>query len=235
MKHPSWSITIITVLGFGLTLSAAYWQFKRADYKRELESRFMVMQARDTLNLNRDFDPSMELEFQKVEAHGTLDSSHRMILDNRILRGQAGYEVLVPLSMTNSDAVVLVNLGWIPRGRNLGQLPDLDIPRSTVLVTGTAVRPGLGALELSDVTIEGDVWQNLDLARYRAIHSIGVIDYVIQSDSIDGIESKFERLWSKPSFGIDTHLSYAGQWILFGFLILFLYIYYGFIKQKDDA
>ncbi|OUT76006.1 MAG: hypothetical protein CBB82_09000 [Betaproteobacteria bacterium TMED22] len=235
MKHPSWTITIIALLGFGLTLSAAYWQFKRADYKRELESRFIEMQAKVSLDLNKTLDPSLELEFRRVNAYGTLDASQRMILDNRIRRGQAGYEVLVPLSITDSDAVILVNLGWIPRGRNLGQLPDIVIPRSPVVVKGTIVRPGLGALELSDVTIEGDIWQNLDLVRYRSLHSIDVLDYVIQSDPIKGVSTNFEQLWSKPSFGIDTHLSYAGQWIMFAFLILFFYIYYGFIKQRRDA
>lgn len=235
MKHPSWIITIIALLGFGLTLSAAYWQFKRADYKRDLESRFIAMQARDTLSLNQNIDLSLDLEFQRVEVRGTLNAAKRMILDNRIRRGQAGYEVLVPLSIAESNAVILINLGWIPRGRNLGQLPDIDIPKDLVLVRGTAVKPGLGALELSEVTIEGDVWQNLDLARYRLVHSIAVLDYVIQVDSVEGVTTNFERVWSDPSFGIETHLSYAGQWILFNFLILFLYIYYGFIKQQRDA
>ena len=133
-----------------------------------------------------------------------------MILDNRIRRGQAGYEVLVPLSIAESNAVILVNLGWIPRGRSLGQLPDIDIPKDLVLVTGTAVKPGSGALELSEVTIEGDIWQNLDLARYRLVHSIAVLDYVVQVDSIEGVTTNFERVWSDPSFGIETHLSYAG-------------------------
>ncbi|MDC1311836.1 SURF1 family protein [Burkholderiales bacterium] len=233
MKHPSWTITIIAVLGLGLTLSAAYWQFKRADHKQKIESRFVVMQTKEPLNLNKQFDPFMELEFQRVEAYGILDASYKMILDNRIRRGQAGYEVLVPLSINESDVVILVNLGWIPRGRKLGQLPDIEVPRSPVFVTGTAVKPGLGALELSDVTIEGDIWQNLDLARYRSMHSIAVLDYVVQGTLIDGVTTKFEQLWSKPSFGINTHLSYAGQWMLFSLLIIFFYIYYGFIKQRD--
>ena len=235
MKHPSWTITLIALLGFGLTLTAAYWQFKRADHKRELESRFTAMQARDALDLNKILYPSLDLEFQRVKVRGSLDATHRMILDNRIRRGQAGYEVLFPLLIAESNVSILVNLGWIARGRSLGQLPYIDIPTDLVVVNGTAVKPGLGALELSEVTIEGDIWQNLDLARYRLAHSIDVLDYVIQVESVEGVTTKFERGWSEPSFGIETHLSYAGQWILFSLLILFLYIYYGFFKQQRDA
>ena len=91
MKHPSSIITIIALLGFGLTLSAAYWQFKRADYKRDLESRFITMQARDTLSLNENIDLSLDLEFQRVEVRGTLDASKRMVLDNRIRRGRSWF------------------------------------------------------------------------------------------------------------------------------------------------
>ena len=107
------------------------------------------------------------------------------------------------------------------------------MPDSVVSVSGTAVIPGLGALELSDNVVAGDIWQNLDLKRYRSLYSLDVIDYVIQGDAVEGVTNIFERTWSKRSFGILKHLSYAGQWVLFSFLTLFLYIYYGFIKQNE--
>ena len=233
MRHPSWIITIIAVFTLGLTLSAAYWQFQRADYKRTLESRFIAMQAEEVVDLNNAVDFVSGLEFRRVVAKGKFDSSRRIVLDNRIRRGQAGYEVLVPLMLADSNDIVLVNLGWIPRGRNFGQLPNIAIPDSVVSVSGTAVRPGLGALELSDNVVAGDIWQNLDLKRYRSLYSLDVIDYVIQGDAVEGVTNIFERTWSKRSFGILKHLSYAGQWVLFSFLTLFLYIYYGFIKQNE--
>lgn len=233
MRHPSWIITIIAVFTLGLTLSAAYWQFQRADYKRTLESRFIAMQAEEVVDLNNAVDFVSGLEFRRVVAKGKFDSTRRIVLDNRIRRGQAGYEVLVPLMLADSNDIVLVNLGWIPRGRNFGQLPNIAIPDSVVSVSGTAVRPGLGALELSDNVVAGDIWQNLDLKRYRSLYSLDVIDYVIQGDAVEGVTNIFERTWSKRSFGILKHLSYAGQWVLFSFLTLFLYIYYGFIKQNE--
>ncbi|MDA0237206.1 MAG: SURF1 family protein [Proteobacteria bacterium] len=233
MRHPSWVITIIALLIIGLTLFAAYWQFQRADYKRTLESRFIAIQAEEVLNLNKARDLSSDFEFRRVTAQGVFDSSRRMILDNRIRRGQAGYEVLVPLLLTGSSDVVLINLGWIPRGREFGQVPSIDMPEGVVLVSGTAVKPGLGSLELSNNTVAGDIWQNLDLKRYRSLYSLDVLDYVIQGDAVDGVTNIFERTWSNPSFGIVKHLSYAGQWILFSILTLFLYIYYGFIKQHE--
>ena len=233
MRHPSWIITIIALFTLGLTLSAAYWQFQRADYIRTLESRFIAMQAEEVVDLNNAVDFVSGLEFRRVVAKGKFDSSRRIVLDNRIRRGQAGYEVLVPLMLADSNDIVLVNLGWIPRGRNFGQIPNIAMPDSVVSVSGTAVIPGLGALELSDNVVAGDIWQNLDLKRYRSLYSLDVIDYVIQGDAVEGVTNIFERTWSKRSFGILKHLSYAGQWVLFSFLTLFLYIYYGFIKQNE--
>ena len=233
MRHPNWIITIIALFTFGLTLSAAYWQFQRADYKRRQESQYLSMQAEEVVNLNDTLDLLSDFEFRRVTAEGVFDDSRRMVLDNRIRRGQAGYEVLVPLLLVGSSDIILVNLGWIPRGREFGQLPNIDMPEGIVSVSGTAVKPGLGALELSDNTLDGDIWQNLDLERYRSLYSLDVLDYVIQGDAVNGVTDIFERTWATPSFGILKHFSYAGQWILFSLLTLFLYIYYGFIKQNE--
>ena len=233
MRHPSWIITIMAVITLGLTLAAAYWQFQRADYKRTLEAQFIAMQAEGVVNLNNAVDLVSGLEFRRVIATGKFDASRRMVLDNRIRRGQAGYEVLVPLTLVDSNDIVLVNLGWIPRGREFGQIPKIAMPDSVVSVSGTAVKPGLGALELSENVIAGDIWQNLDLKRYRSLYSLDVLDYVIQGDAVEGVTNIFERTWSSRSFGILKHLSYAGQWAFFSFLTLFLYIYYGFIKQNE--
>jgi cytochrome oxidase assembly protein ShyY1 len=102
-------------------------------------------------------------------------------------------------------------------------------------VTGTIVKPGFGALELSENTVDGEIWQNLDLSRYRLRTSLNVLNYVIQVEGAENFDTQFERTWPKRSFGIETHLSYAGQWLFFSFMTLFFYIYYGFIKQQDKT
>jgi len=107
------------------------------------------------------------------------------------------------------------------------------VPNGVVTVVGTAIVPGRGALELSDEIIEGRVWQNLILSRYREQQQLDILDFVIQeeSDKDDGINRK----WAAPGFGIETHQSYAVQWLLFATLIIFFYFYYGFIRKKPDS
>ncbi|MBT5670475.1 SURF1 family protein [Burkholderiales bacterium] len=235
MRHPSWTVTFIAILTFGLTLSAAYWQLQRAEHKEALELRFNRMQTKDILDLNTDINSSKDIEYRRVVVTGILDASKRMILDNRIRRGQAGYELLMPFSLTGSENIILINLGWIPRGRVFGEIPDLKTPDGVIKVTGTIVKPGFGALELSENTVDGEIWQNLDLSRYRLRTSLNVLNYVIQVEGAENFDTQFERTWPKRSFGIETHLSYAGQWLFFSFMTLFFYIYYGFIKQQDKT
>jgi surfeit locus 1 family protein len=98
------------------------------------------------------------------------------------------------------------------------------------MVTGTAVLPGRGALELSDEVVEGRVWQNLNLARFRDKQQLNVLDFIVHEDS--GVDDGLNRNWPEPGFGIEIHQSYTGQWLLFSVLIIFFYFYYGFVRKR---
>ncbi|UCD69122.1 MAG: SURF1 family protein [Betaproteobacteria bacterium] len=220
------------LLGFALTLSASYWQFGRAETKAQLLQEYLARQAMAPHNLNASIPGKEALVHRRVRVEGQYVLEKAILLDNRIRGGAAGYEVIVPLQISRTGQYLLINRGWIERGRDRTVVPAIDAPSGTVTVTGTTDLPGRGALELSDEVIEGRIWQNLNLARYRNKHQLNVLDFVVQeeSDRDDGIS----RDWAAPGFGIETHRSYAVQWLLFAALIVFLYVYYGFVRNKTD-
>ena len=230
MLRSNWIISLIAILSLCLTLSASYWQFQRADYKRQLETRFENMQMAEILELNTNEAFEGNVVYRKVASKGKFYEPGLIALDNQIRRGQAGYEIFAPLLFEELEGGVLVSLGWIPREREFGELPEFDIPDGPVVIGGTIVEIGVGGIELSDVTINGNIWQNIDLDRYRSLFSIDVVDFVIQADESSFGGEFFERSRPEFSFGREKHLSYAGQWLLFSLLIGFFYIYYGFIR-----
>ena len=74
-------------------------------------------------------DPA--LQWRQVEAIGTYDAAHTVLVRNRPHRAGSndptdGYEVLVPLRLDDGSAL-LVDRGWLPsgsRGTNPAQAPD---------------------------------------------------------------------------------------------------------------
>jgi len=229
---PGWVPTVAALIGLAVTLSASYWQFGRAASKAELRQQYLARQPMAPHDLNASVPGNDALVHRKVQVTGRYSPDKAILLDNRIRAGAAGYEVVVPLQMAGKSRYVLINRGWVGQGRDRTVQPAIEVPGGMVTVTGTAIFPGRGALELSDQVIEGRVWQNLNLARYRDIQQLDVLDFVVQeeSDRDDGIS----RDWAAPGFGIETHQSYAVQWLLFAALIVFFYIYYGFVRKKTD-
>ena len=227
---PGWVPTIAALIALSLTLSAAYWQYGRAQYKIELREQYMARLAMPPLRLNDAIPPPEMASFRKVQVSGEYVPEKAILLDNKVSEGAPGYEIVAPLRISGSDRFVLIDRGWVSRGRDRSDQPVIRLPQGIVMVTGTAVLPGRGALELSNVVVEGRVWQNLNLARFRDLQHLDVLGFIVQEQS--GEDDGLKRDWPQPGFGIEMHESYTGQWLLFSALIIFLYVYYGFLKKR---
>ncbi|MGD2140754.1 MAG: SURF1 family protein [Burkholderiales bacterium] len=227
---PGWIPTIAALVALSLTLSAAYWQFGRARQKEALLQEYLSRQAMPALELGEPFPADNVISYRKVSINGRYLPAKAILLDNKIRNGVPGYEIVAPLQISGTNRTVLINRGWVEGSRDRSRLPAIDLPEGVVTVTGTAVLPGRGALELSEDVIDGPLWQNLNLERYRQRQRLDVANFVVQeeSDRNDGIS----RVWAAPGFGIEMHRSYTGQWLLFSALIVFFYIYYGFFRRK---
>ncbi|MEU0488777.1 SURF1 family protein [Nocardiopsis sp. NPDC006139] len=81
-----------------------------------------------------DVDPADR--WRAVEASGTWDTEHEILLRNRDGSGGVGFHVLTPL-VTEEGPALLVNRGWIPRGETALDTPEIPpAPSGTVEVTG---------------------------------------------------------------------------------------------------
>jgi surfeit locus 1 family protein len=226
-------VTVAALLGLALTLSASYWQFGRASDKAALLEQYSTRQAMTPLDLATGVPTVEDVAHRKAHVFGAFVPEKAILLDNKLRGGAAGYEIVIPLQIAAEGRYVLINRGWVGRGRDRSDLPEIKVPDGPVTVVGVAVVPGRGALELSDEIVEGRVWQNLNLQRYRERQRLDILNFVIQeeSDREDGIN----RDWPVPGFGIQTHQSYAVQWLLFATLIIFFYGYYGFFRRKTSS
>lgn len=216
-----------TVLGFAAAVALGSWQLDRASTKLELKARYDARAAGPAINVPREPLPAADVDLRRVVAVGTFDPRHTIYIDNRIRRGVPGYEVVTPLRLEGGELYVLVNRGWVARTEERTQLPRVATPDAKVSVSGVAVIPRPRTLELTDAVIEGRIWQNLTVERYRAAVPIAIQPFMIRQDS--ALEDGLVREWQAPDFGVEKHYGYAFQWFALAATIL---VFYGITRYK---
>jgi surfeit locus 1 family protein len=229
--NPSLWSTLAAAAGIAATIALGYWQLGRAHEKSGLMIAREAALKQPPIHLGQVPVDAAAVEEHPVEARGRFDARGMVLLDNRVRSGLAGYEVIMPLGLEGGATHVLVNRGWVPGTGDRARLPEIDTPAGEVRIEGLAVVPGRRIYELSDDRIEGRVWQNLTLERYRAHTGYALQPIMIQqtNDIGDGLV----REWPTPARSINVHRSYAFQWFALAGAIARAYI--GFAFRRDPA
>lgn len=206
-------------------LALANWQLNRAHEKEALAARLATL-AKDTpVTIPVSELNAQDVEWRRVTARGRFEPRYGLLIDNRIYRGVAGYHVVMPLELGDKSGgmrYVLVNRGWIAGNPDRTKLPEVRTPEGVVEIAGLATTPSRRFLELSSQTVEGKVWQNLTLERYRKAFPIALQPIVIQQES--ALDDGLVREWDPPNLGVDRHYGYAFQWLAMAVTILVIYL-----------
>ena len=222
--------TIAAAVGVALTVALGYWQLGRAAEKRETKARYEVQASQPPIHVGSEELPARDIDLRHVEAHGVFEPRFGIFVDNRIHHGVPGYYVVMPLRLDGSERFVLVNRGWIARPALRSELPQVRTPREAVTVSGTAIIPSRRFFELSNAVIEGAIWQNLTIERYRNAMPISVQPFVIQQ--VSALDDGLVREWDPPDFGIDRHYGYAFQWFALAATIIGFYVVTHFRRKR---
>jgi len=216
-----WSSVAAGIM-LSLTLWLGNWQLNRAREKLELEARLEELAKQPPVSVPATQVNPDEYRFRHVEVQGRFAEPYTIYLDNRIHHGIAGYQVIAPLQIGDSRTYVLVNRGWVARTMERTELPKIPMPQGQVKISGIAVIPSKKIVELSTQTVEGKIWQNLVLERYRKTVPFEIQPIVIeqQSDAADGLV----RDWERPDLGVNMHRGYAFQWFALAAAVVILYM-----------
>jgi surfeit locus 1 family protein len=204
-----------------LTLSLARWQVHRGDEKEARQALLDARVAGAPLTLGGPVDSAEPLLYRRVRASGEWIARGQVFIDNQIVGGRAGYHVVTPLQLSGNAGAVLVNRGWIARGPDYPRAPAVAVPPGPVQVSGLATLPPKRYLELGAQTVQGEVWQNLSLERYRAQTGIAILPVVVLADAATpGLTPVRE----KPDAGVEKHREYALTWLSLAATTLALWI-----------
>jgi cytochrome oxidase assembly protein ShyY1 len=156
------------------------------------------------------------VEWRPVLLTGEYLVEEQLLVRNRPRNSAAGFEVLVPLRLTDGT-VFVVDRGWVPGGAT-PDAPD-SVPAAPTGAVTVVVRlkpgepeiPGRGAPEGQLATVRlPDVAALVDAPTYTGMYGLLV------SEDPAPAESPLPAF--KPVEDEGPHLSYALQWIVFGIM-----------------
>ena len=220
--RPSLWPTLAAVAGIALTVALGNCQLGRGNEKAAFAEGIEAANRDALIELSRNEVKADDVAWRRIEASGRFEPKYAVLIDNRILHGVAGYYVVMPLRIGDSERYVLVNRGWVAGTDSRRTLPNIATPAGVVRVVGLATVPSKRYLELSSKVADGNVWQNLTLERYRAAVSIPIQPVVIQQEN--EIDDGLKREWSAPDLGVDKHYAYAFQWYALAAALLIFYV-----------
>jgi surfeit locus 1 family protein len=241
---PWWAVALALLAALGF-LQLGRWQWHRADQKRALAAAFEAGMAAPVTALGER--PSAALpRYAQVSVTGIYDASHQFLLDNLIVNGQVGYEVLTPMQL-GDGRWLMVNRGWVALpGHSRARLPAIGLPEGQArTVSGrldelpvNALASGRAAPSGSDQAGAGAGsadWPKRTsfptVAELAATlgHPLEPRQLLLAADATDG----YLRDWKPASagFGPERHLSYAIQWWGLGALSLFLLVFMNLEKK----
>jgi cytochrome oxidase assembly protein ShyY1 len=225
----------LVVAGIGIALGN--WQTRRAEEKIAVAEAIAARSQLDPLPLKTLSENAVPEEFRPITVEGSFVGDWPMYLDNRPSNGKAGFYLLMPLRVSGSERVVLVQRGWFPRDpQDRQRLPSIPVPQDEVKVTGR-VRSSVGKLmQLGETPVlkPGVIAQNVSIEALAAASKLPLQNFIIEqtNDLSDGLV----RDWPLPSAGVDTHRAYAFQWYALSAAAFLFFIVTGFRRaSKPNA
>ena len=231
-----WVILLAALAGMAVTASLGRWQLGRAAQKEAIaQARHdqAALPELDGLTLAQTGQSLLErnaLVYRRLALKGLWLDGHTVYLDNRQMNGRPGFYVVTPLRLLDSEAVVLVQRGWVPRNfQDRTALPPLQTPEQPVTVHGQLVPWPSKVYDFGEMET-GSIRQNLIFEDYRLQTRLPLLELSVQQSDADS--EGLLRAWPEIASGVEKHYGYAFQWFGLSGLIALLYVWFQIVQPR---
>jgi surfeit locus 1 family protein len=230
---PTWFMTLLAMTLFILFIALGRWQLERADLKRDIQNRFVEQLQQPYKHMVLESERDDSFAYRKIKLKGYYRTDQSILIDNRVHKGHAGYHILQPFFIDNTQRAVLVNRGWVAADYDRAILPDIKPPVVADQVEGVVTIPSTGGFRMGAVEITGSWPQRLpyiDLQKIQQGIKYELLPYVIwlSPDVQDYYVREWKPVWSSP----EKSEAYATQWFSFAGIIFILYVALNFSKTS---
>ncbi len=223
--------SIITAIAFCILVSLGLWQLQRGEEKQELVQKIRATQELPPTALTNSVVDAKEMSYRTFLLTGKVARETLFYWDNRIVQGQVGYQIIVPVR--SNLGWLLVDFGWVKGTGDRQRLPDVVLPEALSEAPIKLWRPLKNKLIQETLSIESP-WpklvQEINVPLLEAHFGEQVLPVVAVMDRhTGGFVSNYKPVVLPP----EKHLAYAIQW--FGLAIAVLVVFIVAVRTKNDG
>jgi surfeit locus 1 family protein len=211
-----WPWVLINVFVLALLLGLSFWQWQRAAEKTQTLARIADWQQQGAVDIarlstiNATSRDGVQLDFM-----GRWLSPMVWLVDNKMVNGRIGYDVLIAVEDTSgleNAAALLVNLGWVAAPLQRDVLPAVNIP-AELRVQGIFRTRIKGVLLGTNIENKG-VWpmriQQVDVESLSAYFKRPLVAGLAYQEKNSPFLLHYRPVILPP----ERHKAYALQWFL---------------------
>jgi len=214
---------VLFIFGLPLLVSLGFWQLSRASEKEQALRVFEEQRVAAPAPIaSIAASEASTLDGRRVLLRGHYLPEKSFLLDNRILAGRVGYELLMPFADV-SGVTVMVNRGWLQAPPTRDQLPSIDTPAGELELRGEIHVP------LSDATVDimatagwPSVIQNVDVAALGARAALSTFAHLVRLEP--GQPGVTDADWPRVNMAPERHRAYALQWFLMAIALAVIFV-----------
>lgn len=223
-----WLLAVFTLAAFALLIKLSYWQWQRAEQKQtQLDQLHTAEQQGPVQWTNLTSVPAEQQDGLMLQGKAVWLKPAVWLLDNQLIQGKAGYDVVIPVLVSNQGPAVLVNLGWVQAPPSRDQLPALSIPESFELMA--LLRTELKGFRLGQNLENTGLWpqrmqqvEPAELSQVMGQELAPVLLYQQQSPYL----YHYKAVVMPP----EKHRAYALQWLLLAVAVVVI----GWFMSKKE-
>ncbi len=220
-----------TIIFVSLFIYLGFWQVERSDIKRELLDQQAVLEALPAAGIS-ELSSSEIRSGRRVVVEGSIDHENIFLLDNVVVEGRVGFEVLHPIKLESGQSL-LINRGFIPAGVSRESLPDvpfLNRPMNALGVVYVSEWPN------SDMALLYSGWPRIVPTQnpkvLSALLGAPLLPWILRLDEAD--PNSLPRHWVTTVMSPEQHTGYAVQWFAMAFVLMGLFMASIFKNRKED-
>ena len=204
-----------------------YWQLQRLQWKNDLISSIELNFNSKTIDFPILNDADNKYEYMQTHIEGKFMVKQSMFFFRSNLRGESGYEIVVPFKTTLSKDVYVI-IGWIPFDKK----DEIDLrfidDEALTKIEGSLIFSKKRKPLIPDNDISSNVWYLMNTEEMDIVNKLNTSNYLLKitdKNYFPQILIEFE-----PTNITNNHLQYAGTWFLLALVNTIMYIY--FIYRK---
>ena len=204
-----------------------YWQLQRLQWKNDLISSIELNYNSKTIDFPILNDADNKYEYMQTHIEGKFMVKQSMFFFRSNLKGESGYEIVVPFKTTLSKDVYVI-IGWIPFDKkDVIDLKFID-DKALTKIEGSLIYSKKRKPLIPDNDISSNVWYLMNSEEMDIVNNLNSSNYLLKitdKNYFPQILIEFE-----PTNITNNHLQYAGTWFLLALVNTIMYIY--FIYRK---